>query len=64
MLIDEPSLSVQIILLALQNCTFARFKVYYINHTILVANVCTNIFKKTEKVSSLYINVVKEINLS
>ena len=37
-------LSVQTILFGLQNCKFATFKVCYINHIILVAKMCINIF--------------------
>ena len=39
--------SVQTILFGLQNNTFARFKVDYINHIILVAKMCISIVKKT-----------------
>ena len=46
-------LSVQTILSGLQNSTFARFKVYNINHIILVAKIFISIFKKTETVNSL-----------
>ena len=53
-------LSVQTILFGLQNCTFARFEVYYINHIILVAEICISVFKKTETVNSLYIIFEKE----
>ena len=40
-------LSVETILFGLQNNTFARFKVDYINHIILVAKMCISIVKKT-----------------
>ena len=56
-------LSVQTILFGLQNSTFARFKVYYINHIILVAKMCISIFKKTETVKRLYIIFEKEIQV-
>ena len=56
-------LSVQTILFGLQNCTFARFKVYYINHIILIAKICIRIFKKTETVNSLHIICEKQVQL-
>ena len=56
-------LSVQTILFWLQKCTFAKVKVYYINHIILVAKICISIFKKTETVNSLYIIFQNEIQL-
>ena len=56
-------LSVQTILFGLQNSTFAKYKVYYINHIILVAKMCISVFKKTETVNSLFIIFEKEIQL-
>ena len=56
-------LSVQNILIGLQNSTFARFKVDYINHIILVAKMCISIVKKSETVNSLHIIFEKEIQL-
>ena len=56
-------LSVQTILFGLQNSTLARFKVDYINHSILVAKVCISVVKKTETVNSLHIIFEKEIQL-
>ena len=56
-------LLVQTILFGLQNSTFARFKVDYINHIISVAKMCISIVKKTETVNSLHIIFEKEIQL-
>ena len=47
----------------LQNSTFAWFKAHYINHIILVAKMCINIYKKTETVNSLNVIFEKEIRL-
>ena len=40
-----------------------RFKVFYINHVVLVAKMCISIFKKTETVNSLDIIFEREILL-
>ena len=57
-------LSLQTILFGLQNCTFARLKVNYINRNILVAKMCVSIFMKIETVNSLHIINEKDTQLS